>query len=391
MAKAIAKRIEVHNAGRDAELTAVKFAAMKQDAFLFLRGSCRLFYEDLSVSSLPASPKVWCCGDLHWLNFGAYKGVNRLTYFDLTDFDETCLAPASWDLVRYLTSALVGGKILGLDRAKIKPLLSAFLDGYRSALVGGKARWLERELTEGMIGQLLTKLESRTRKKFLSSRVETVKGKRRLIVDPKKIEPLKKSRFEQLSEFMKGYAKQQEDPRFFRLLDAAQRIAGTGSLGLERYLLLVEGRGSPNENFLLDMKFQPGSAVVAARKIPQPKWKSEAERVAVTQNLAQTATQALLQAVQFDGRSFLLRELMPANDKIDLAKGQGKDLEQTIHAMGELVGWANLRTANRRGSASAEELVAFGRDAKWGNTLVVCAHECADQTEKQWREFAEKS
>ena len=388
MAKEIFKRIEAHNAGRDEEFTAIKYAAMKQDAFRFLRGSCRLFYEDLEVSALPSSPKVWCCGDLHWLNFGTYKGDNRLTYFDLTDFDEACLAPANWDLVRFLTSAMVGRKALGLDRANTKPLLSAFLDGYSSALTGGKARWLERELTEGVIGQLLTKLEGRTRKKFLSSRVETVKGKRLLVADPKKIKPLKKGRIEELREFMSSFAKRQDDPQFFRLHDAAQRIAGTGSLGLERYVLLVEGRGSPNENFLLDMKFQPGSAVVAARDISQPKWKSESERVAVTQNQAQAATQALLQAVQFEGRSFVLRELMPTNDKIDLAKSRGNELAQTIRDMGEIVGWANLRTAGHRGASGVEELIAYGKEPKWQDKLIVCASDCAERTEKQWREFA---
>jgi len=34
----------------------------------------------------------------------------------------------------------------------------------------------------------------------------------------------------------------------------ARRIAGTGSLGVERYVLLIEGKGSPDGNYLLDLK-----------------------------------------------------------------------------------------------------------------------------------------
>ena len=36
------------------------------------------------------------------------QGDNRLPYFDVNDFDEPFLAPASWDLVRFLTSLWVG-------------------------------------------------------------------------------------------------------------------------------------------------------------------------------------------------------------------------------------------------------------------------------------------
>jgi uncharacterized protein (DUF2252 family) len=50
------------------------------------------------------------------------------------------------------------------------------------------------------------------------------------------------------------YASARPDPAFFEVLDVAHRIAGTGSLGLERYVVLIEGKGSPNGNYLLDLK-----------------------------------------------------------------------------------------------------------------------------------------
>ena len=107
------------------------------DAFAFLRGTCQLFCEDLRASDLPKSPLVWCCGDLHLENFSPYKGDNRLAYFDLNDFDEACLAPALWELVRFLTSIRVGGKTLGMDRRMTTTLMRAFLEGYAGALRGG--------------------------------------------------------------------------------------------------------------------------------------------------------------------------------------------------------------------------------------------------------------
>jgi uncharacterized protein (DUF2252 family) len=44
------------------------------------------------------------------------------------------------------------------------------------------------------------------------------------------------------------------------MIDVARRIAGTGSLGLERYCILINGRGTPAGHFLLDLKFAPKSA-----------------------------------------------------------------------------------------------------------------------------------
>ena len=116
------RSIRAYNAGRDPERLAIKFKAMRQDAFVFLRGACHLFYERLPEVSgagvLRRAPLTWVCGDLHLQNFGSYKGDNRLVYFDINDFDEGALAPCTWDLVRFLTSVLVGGKTLGVKPAQ---------------------------------------------------------------------------------------------------------------------------------------------------------------------------------------------------------------------------------------------------------------------------------
>lgn len=394
MPKGVLQRIEQFNRGREPERLALKYAAMAEDPFRFLRGTCHLFYEDLEASHLPASPLVWCCGDLHLENFGTYKGDNRLTYFDLTDFDETCLAPVAWDLVRLLTSIPLALQRLKLDRAVTgrisKILSSAFLEGYSAALQSGKARWLERATAEGMIHRLLVQLKKRTRKKFLNSRTTLKNGKRRLITDGKRALPLAEDQYVALAAYIKNFARQSEDPGFYRLIDAARRVGGTASLGLEHYVLLVQGRGSPNENFLLDLKYQPGSAVASTRR-RQPKWGSEAERVAVTQHDVQAVSPALLHAVEFDGRSFLLDELMPSNDRLDIDKWNHRidDLKDAVYSMGKIVGWGNLRTASRRGAASVEELMTFGQTKIWWRPLADYASICARRVQRQWQEYVE--
>src|SRR6266853_907322 len=47
----VVSRIEAFNAGRDPERLAIKYALMRKDAFVFLRGAAHLFYEDLDPDS----------------------------------------------------------------------------------------------------------------------------------------------------------------------------------------------------------------------------------------------------------------------------------------------------------------------------------------------------
>src|SRR5256885_12838885 len=138
----VAERIYRYNAGRDPQLLQRKYARLATDPFVFLRGTCHLFYADWHGGRrLDTAPRAWICGDLHLENFGSYKGDNRLTYFDLADFDEAVLAPCTWDLARFLTSVLVGAHILQIEARLALALCTVFLQAYTAALVDGKARW----------------------------------------------------------------------------------------------------------------------------------------------------------------------------------------------------------------------------------------------------------
>ncbi|HEX8964012.1 MAG TPA: DUF2252 family protein, partial [Rhodocyclaceae bacterium] len=64
------------NAGRDPERLRLKYAKMSRSPFVFLRGTCHLFYRRAAALGLPDSPATWICGDLHFENFGSYKGDN---------------------------------------------------------------------------------------------------------------------------------------------------------------------------------------------------------------------------------------------------------------------------------------------------------------------------
>jgi uncharacterized protein (DUF2252 family) len=79
---------------------------------------------------------------------------------------------------------------------------------------------------------------------------------------------------DRVAEFMSTFAQSKPDPDFFKVLDIARRIAGTGSLGVARFVILVQGKGSPEGNYLLDLKYASPSCLAVHLEPKQPHWPS---------------------------------------------------------------------------------------------------------------------
>ena len=401
MPKSVVERIQEFNQGRDAELVKLKYQAMRSDVFSFFRGTCHLFYEDFPTdSTLNNAPLVWICGDLHLENFGSYKGDNRLVYFDINDFDEAVLAPCSWDLVRFLTSVFVGVHTLGVSQSDDVCLCNTFLEAYMTALAKGKARSVETETSEGMVKELLESLKQRRRKDFLNERIEEKKGRRRLIIDNKRTRKCEIKQQEKVTAAINNWAATQPKPQFFKVLDVAGRIAGTGSLGVARYVILIEGNGSPHQNYLLDLKLEQSSSLAPYLTHPQPHWDTEAVRIVAIQQRMQGTSPALLGTVLLEEKSYVLRELQPLQDrvKLNLWNGKLRRLEKLMKTMGKITAWDQLRSGGRQGSAIADDLIDYATNSdqpkehsqRNRSTLLHYAQTYATQVEADYRTFCQE-
>jgi uncharacterized protein (DUF2252 family) len=386
----VTQRIELFNKGRNTEILTKKYKAMKADCFAFVRGTAHLFYEDWPQQSvLNDAPLAWICGDLHLQNFGSYKGDNRLTYFDINDFDEALLAPCTWDLARFVTSLLVAAPSLELTQAQALALSVSFLDAYALELTLGKARWIERATSTGIIKELLKSLKNRARSDLLSERTFKTRGVRKLSIDGKKLLLVSDQQKRHVGQLIDSFAETQPNPSFFKVLDVAQRVSGLSSLGLERYTILVCGKGNSRE-YLLDLKYQrPSSLAPYATQFNQPSWASEAERTAVLQRRGQAAAPAFLHAIIDGKQSYLLKELMPQQDRLNLGlyKGQVALLEQAIITMAELVAWLHLRTGGWNGSAIADQWQSFGQQSSWKEPLLAYALNYSEHITADWGRF----
>ncbi|WP_347989429.1 DUF2252 domain-containing protein [Methylomonas sp. AM2-LC] len=384
-------RIEAFNKGRDPERLLLKYQAMQNDIFSFLRGTCHLFYQDWpQVSELNQAPLAWISGDQHLENFGSYKGDNRLSYFDLNDFDEAILAPCTWDLARFLCSLLVGAQTLGVEQAQALKLCEAFMSSYTYELTECKPRWIERSTATGMIRYLLKNLKRRSRVDLLNERTTIHHGERRLKLDGIKTLPINAEDKQRVIELIDRFAARQEKPEFFHVVDVARRIAGVGSLGLERYVIMIQGKGTDN-HYLLDLKYQPGSALSPYVTNAQPLWQSEAERVVALQHRSQAISPAFLSVINEGKRSYVLRELMPQQDRLHLRHWNGKfqRLQKVVQIMGKLVAWQHIRTGGWKGSAIADEWQSFGQKSDWQQPLLDYALSYSRQVRLDWLSFKE--
>jgi uncharacterized protein (DUF2252 family) len=390
--KSIGKAILDDNGGRDPERVTLKLAALRADPFSFFRGTCPLFYRSTDLAKpLRASPVVLVCGDMHLENFGSYKGDNRLVYFDLNDFDDACLAPVAYELLRVITSILVAAKSMKLGNNRASQLMAGFIDTYAANVLAGKARWVERPLATGPVKSLLQSLKGRHREDMIRARTQRKAGKIRLIIDGSRTLAATAADRQHAESILAAYASTQPLPASFSPVDIARRIAGNGSLGLERYVVLVRGDGSANGQYLLDIKFAHPSALEANLDIRQPRWRCEAERVVAIQHISQAISPALLGAVGAGKRSYVIKELQPSADRINIAPLRGKfgDLGDLVRTMAEVAAWDHLRTCGRRGASSVETFAAFAGTTEWRSLLMENAKVATVQVLQQWKEFSE--
>ncbi len=379
----ILKRIERYNRGREPERLAIKFARMRSNPFVFLRGTAHLFYEDLPRRGpLNSAPKTWICGDLHLENFGGYRAADDREYFNVCDFDEAALAPVTWELARLAVSLLLAADMTGMKPHEGRALIGRCLDGYADAANAPTLPPMDRNTTQRDLHQFLGRLSAVHSDAFLKSRVK--QGKLR-IIDGKTL-PASPRDIRRLKRWWKKQRRQPEIAPFGRLLDAARRITGTGSLGVQRYALLV---ARADRLRLLELKQAVPASMIRQHRAPANPWQSDATRVVEVQRRAQRTPPLLLEAVRFGKLAFVLRELSPGDDKLTVSKGkaQRRRLRRLAPWLGRAAAAAHRHTAGWRDRVTEKEIATFARGQAWRKLVTSYAIAYGKIVVRDWTEF----
>lgn len=389
MASAI-KRINEYNEGISAPLHELKWKALMESPFRFYRGTAHLFAEDFVKLYKYDKPKVksWICGDLHFENFGSYKGENRLVYFDLNDFDEAILAGPEPEVARFLTSIIIAAGQMKVAAITLHKALHDIMESYTTTLQKGKALMLEAAVAHGDFKKYFEHVAALDRQSFIAKRTIKVKGTLRLKPDDIHFMPLDDDRKAMVYEGLSSLLERNE--RFHHLVfeDAAFRIAGTGSLGLDRYCVLCYSK-KKGKHYLIDVKEARKSCFTALIDVKQPRFKNEAERVNMASYLLQYNSPAFLSTVNIDNKWYMVKELQLVSDKMALTDF-GNDfngLSCVATEMAVLMAYAHLRSSGHMGSSPADELMRFGSKNQWQKDIIEVSGELARKNNKYYKDF----
>jgi uncharacterized protein (DUF2252 family) len=347
---------DVAHIGSTPRLLRLKLAKMVVSPFAFLRGSAPSFYEVLEEApDLAEGPsgRGTLVGDAHLENFGAFR-VSRKSHggkrkhggqvaFDVNDFDDSCVGPHRFDLVRLATSLLLAARIYGESGTATLELLRRMLEGYGTGSFEGNLPKMPNSVHD-----LVRKVEARTNREFLASRTKETKSGPKLTLGERYL-PLDRTVRSAVPEALARYEAsldpaERPEAGALDLQDAAFRVAGTGSLGCLRIAALVRGDG---DGWLFDLKEEEKHP--SPHRLARVGRKSPAERVRTAFVTCLERTPSRLGTTELSGKSLLVRRLTPQEDKLDVAKLSRDTFVELVPYLGALLGRVHARGAEKPG------------------------------------------
>lgn len=313
-----------------------------------------------------------------------------MVYFDLNDFDESVLAPLSWEISRMLTSIFVASNTLKIKPAEAKKAAKLFIKTYGEILSGGKAYYIDPRTAKGIVKSFMKAVKKRKEDDLIQHLCDAKDFNLKIAINNKthfEIDKGLKAKLEQeVSYWIKNNG---EWPNNYIVKDVAFRVAGTGSVGLRRYMFLLQSTKNKRKFIVVEMKETRSSSLAPYNSIKQPEWKSEAERVIFIKQKMQNISPALLRQIIFQNKAYVFQEMQPTADKIklELIKENYNDLERVIKDMAMLTASAQIRSGGIHGSAIIDELVNFGQRKDWQLALLQYAMKYSNQVTDDYNQF----
>ena len=384
------------NQGRKPALLQLKLQKMRADPFTFFRGADHLFCRDWpELQPLDPGPDVLICGDLHLENFGANRTKEGDFRYDLNDFDEAVVAPCSFDVVRCTASIILASEQWRLKPSQATGMALAFLENYRDAVLKAVSTGTVHEIVphggHGPIQEILGSTAIATQAQLLKAKTRR-KGDGRLLIRRTGTElDVSRKRFDRVTAALKLHGQRLGKPEAFKVHDVVFRIAGVGSLGVRRYLALVEGAGAPDGYQLLDIKeCGPSAAAACATDTLADIEGDEARRVVLSQTILQGHAAVGLDVLKVGRRSYRMREMIPIENRssLDRFQHQPERLRRAIERAGRLTASSQLRGARFNPDHDRWPDVARWAAGPSLDAVLAAAARFTERTNRQHAEFS---
>jgi uncharacterized protein (DUF2252 family) len=387
------------------DLVPVRYARMLGSPFAFLRGGAAIMAADLASNGKTTGINVQACGDMHIANFGVFASAERNLVFGINDFDETLPGPWEWDLKRLVASIVAAGRFLGANKVKCEESVIAAVSTYRKrvrqyAYMGNLELWYstinENDILKSLTPsaragaeKIMSKARQRTHMQVLGKLTDLVDEKFLLkenapfIVRETKTENGRTIK-EALGLFFESYFSSLADDRKtilkqYRIVDAARKVVGVGSVGTRCWIIFMIGNNSDDPLFLQLKEAQPS---VLQPYLSKSIYSNQGQRVVAGQRLIQGAPDIFLGWGQQDGLQYYVRQLrdMKGGVEFDPKKVKIENMDQ----YSSLCAWA-LALAHAKSGDAAMIAGYVGKSEVLDEAMVKFAFTYADQTEKDYQ------
>ncbi|GAA1186052.1 DUF2252 domain-containing protein [Kitasatospora gansuensis] len=351
---------------RVAELLPIRYGRMAASPFAFLRGAASVMTADLAA--VPNTGlTVQLCGDAHLLNFGVFASPERALLFDLNDFDETLPGPFEWDVKRLAASVAVAARENGHGDERARRAARAAARAYRLSVrrlagLGELTVWYERIDADAVLALIrdperrrraeanLGHARRRTSLQALDKLTEVRDGRRRILHDPPLLEAVSGTELRSVGKIFSEYRSTLPEERRllldrYRLVDAARKVVGVGSVGTRCFILLLTGRDEQDPLFL---QIKEAGRSVLEDHLPADTHDHHGHRVVAGQRLTQAASDIFLGWMTGpNGRHFYGRQLRDMKGSAAVDTMPPVALRQYAHLCGTALARAHARSGDR--------------------------------------------
>ena len=373
---------------------------MAASAWNYYRGAAAVMACDLA-SQPDSGLMVQLCGDAHVLNFGLWATPERNLSFDLRDFDETLPGPFEWDVKRFATSLVVAARENRIKPARAAAAVTAGVEAYcrrmrRYTTMPELDIWYDSTRVDSLIdyfepadrGRVSIHIERRrarrTSRGAFAKLTLMANGRPRITEEPPiRVTISDAEQAELVDQLLAGYRLTlQEDRRTlfdrFTEVDAVRQVVGVGSVGMQVYLVLLEGRTGADPLFL-QVK-QAGPSVYEAHTKPS-RHDHHGARVVSGKRLMQSATDIFVGWGSMHGKDYYVRQfrdmkIIPSTDLI------APRLAEFATASGGALARAHARTGDPVAIDSY-----IGKGPKFTAAIGRFARQYADQNERDYAQL----
>jgi uncharacterized protein (DUF2252 family) len=356
--------ILAQNQIRIPELIPLRYQRMAVSPWNYYRGAAAVMAADLSAQP-DSGLTVQLCGDAHVLNFGLWATPERNLSFDLRDFDETLPGPFEWDIKRFAASLVVAARENQIKQSTAAAAVTAGVEAYRTrmrryATMPELDIWYDGIHADSLLNyfepadrgrvsiHIEKKRERRTSRGAFAKLTTMAHGRPRITEEPPVRVALNDDEQDDVVDhLLAGYRLTlQEDRRTlfdrFTAVDIVRQVVGVGSVGMQVYLVLLEGRSGADPLFL-QVK-QAGPSVYEAEGRPS-RHDNHGARVVNGKRLIQSATDIFVGWGSWHGRDYYVRQfrdmkIIPTTELI------APRLVEFATACGETLAKAHARTGD---------------------------------------------